>query len=660
MRSFIIPYLLMLVLVLQNLNGSDENFGELSTLPTLYKGRYIPIDVYSKNFLLENNIELSTNSLDQALLLHMQGHEKHIQSNNLIIKDRNIRNLLEIDTQRISFDSLIKKVVNNKELNLKLIEPIVVSQFWEVYEQQGKSRLTLTALHPHLKVQYSNNSITLTGVPEEEPWHYLKKGQIFYISPEQKQHYRKLSENLLLLFRSLTVIRTETANDPYLFEYETLKSKGFSQERINSTLNQKYPMQLRLASSLSSFLMLPDKSTPEIWYPLKAVKLKIYDEKTDSLLPISNFTAYSDSDFEAIRDAYIQLNSSLTDKSTAKETDKLSAALKNAYSNLSKTPYKQTSAGPLYFPSLLKLSIESYYSRIPWTYLLIISYSCSLLTLILPLKNFSYIPLLITFSIHTIALITRCFLMGRPPVSNMTETVLFVPWVSVITGLFLSYIYRSKIPLSCASAGSAILLLTLTLSNSPPPLENVQAVLNSQFWLTIHVLMVVGSYGAFLLSGILGHLYLILSLINRASTASMRLISKLTLQSIYLGLALLIPGTILGGVWAAQSWGRFWDWDPKESWAFISCCTYLIIVHAHYFGILRSYGLAIGSVIGFMVIAFTWYGVNYILGTGLHSYGFGNGGEHLFYLYLLVESIFLAINSSFRYAKRPPSEFGTP
>ena len=112
-------------------------------------------------------------------------------------------------------------------------------------------------------------------------------------------------------------------------------------------------------------------------------------------------------------------------------------------------------------------------------------------------------------------------------------------------------------------------------------------------------------------------------------------------KTLYIGTALLIVGTILGGVWAAQSWGRFWDWDPKESWAFISALMYLAFLHAYKFRKIKERGLAIGSILGLMTISFTWYGVNYILGTGLHSYGFGGGGEWLYYSYLLGEGLFI-------------------
>ena len=193
-----------------------------------------------------------------------------------------------------------------------------------------------------------------------------------------------------------------------------------------------------------------------------------------------------------------------------------------------------------------------------------------------------------------------------------------------------------------ACTASVVLLLIIEIADLNQSLDQVQAVLDSQFWLMIHVLLVVGSYGIFILGALLGHLYLILFMKGGKQINAMPLLSNLILQSLYGGTALLVTGTILGGIWAAESWGRFWDWDPKESWAFISCCFYLVWIHAFRFNRIGAFGLAIGAVSGLLAISFTWYGVNYILGTGLHSYGFGSGGEFYYYTYLGAECLFLA------------------
>jgi len=251
------------------------------------------------------------------------------------------------------------------------------------------------------------------------------------------------------------------------------------------------------------------------------------------------------------------------------------------------------------------------------------------------------IILLCGLALHTLVLMMRCYILQRPPVSNMFETVVYVPWIALMIGWILYLFTKYRVILAAATFASLGLLILLKLTQVDARMENVQAVLDSQYWLIIHVLMVVGSYGAFVVCGILGHFYLIKVWMRQENTAESLQVSKGILHTMYLGVALLIPGTILGGVWAAESWGRFWDWDPKESWAFITACVYLVIIHAYTFKRMGNFGLAVGAVAGLIAVSFTWYGVNYILGTGLHSYGFGNGGELYYYSYLVAECLFL-------------------
>jgi ABC-type transport system involved in cytochrome c biogenesis permease subunit len=221
--------------------------------------------------------------------------------------------------------------------------------------------------------------------------------------------------------------------------------------------------------------------------------------------------------------------------------------------------------------------------------------------------------------------------------------VLYVPWVAACASLLLPAFRRHSLALLAACVTSIGLLVILEVTDLNQSLDQVQAVLDSQFWLLIHVLLVVGSYGIFILGAIMGHFYLGMFIAQRQENATMKHLSYMILQTLYGGTAMLIAGTILGGVWAAESWGRFWDWDPKESWAFISSCFYLIWIHAYRFHRIASFGLAIGAVSGLLAISFTWYGVNYILGTGLHSYGFGSGGEYYYYAFIGSECLFLGV-----------------
>lgn len=388
---------------------------------------------------------------------------------------------------------------------------------------------------------------------------------------------------------------------------DQLKSRNVEQNRN--------PLLSRLAEAPGPLTALPSKLGKGRWFPLNALLIDVYDEVNLSWKPVGNFTLYPDAAFEMLQKEY---------RKEAPDIQLIEKVLAENYTLLAGKKYH----GDLYYPTLFQLKVETIYFAWPWIAFTILLYFFGFAALL----KFPRTGLGLTiaaFILHTAILAMRILILKRPPVSNMFETVIYVPWIAVATGFFFSWMRSNVIPLLASIASSICLLLILKVSQLDQSLENVQAVLDSQFWLTIHVLMVVGSYGVLIFSGIMGHIYL---LFNRREDLASTIIA-----SMYLGTGLLIAGTLLGGVWAAQSWGRFWDWDPKESWAFISSCIYLAVIHAYRFKKIGSFGLAIGSILGLVAIGFTWYGVNYILGTGMHSYGFGQGGEGWFYAFALLE-----------------------
>jgi ABC-type transport system involved in cytochrome c biogenesis permease subunit len=203
------------------------------------------------------------------------------------------------------------------------------------------------------------------------------------------------------------------------------------------------------------------------------------------------------------------------------------------------------------------------------------------------------------------------------------------------------------------AAGVAVALLSVLFSNLVP-LESqtgsLPAVLRSNYWLIIHVLTITASYGVLAVASLLAHVYLfkevILAKKGAAPATDSRLSHPLIVQAyrcIQLGLLLLTAGTILGGVWAADSWGRFWGWDPKETWALISIVVYFIILHARYLKWIRDFGMAAWTVLAFASIVWTFYGVNYLMAAGLHSYGFGNGGGTWVGVWALAEILFVVV-----------------
>ncbi len=302
------------------------------------------------------------------------------------------------------------------------------------------------------------------------------------------------------------------------------------------------------------------------------------------------------------------------------------------YPEIAGTPYLKAAGKSLHYPTVWQLKAESLYLTAPLIPVTLFFYCAGVIALLFFPRAGR--PLIAAgFLLHTAILVLRTYILGRPPVSNMFETVIYVPWISVALSLLFDRKKNHNILLICGALAAIVLMILLKVTGLNEKMENVQAVLDSQFWLLIHVLLVVGSYGIFILAGILAHV----ELIRRPK----QIPASPLVPLLYLGTVALIGGTILGGIWAAQSWGRFWDWDPKESWAFISSCVFLLLIHAYRFGKIGTRGVAIGAIVGLIAVSFTWYGVNYILGTGLHSYGFGNGGEGWYYLYVASEAAFL-------------------
>lgn len=233
------------------------------------------------------------------------------------------------------------------------------------------------------------------------------------------------------------------------------------------------------------------------------------------------------------------------------------------------------------------------------------------------------------FILHTYGFGLRMWLTGRPPVSNMYETVVWVPWGAVLFALIFEWFKKSKYIVFSSAICSVVCLILADMAPGvlDASLQPLEPVLRSNLWLTVHVLTITLSYGAFFLAFVLADIALFYYLKGEKENISS--IHEL-FQSIYraekVGVVLLAAGTILGGVWADYSWGRFWGWDPKETWAFIALLGYLALLHAKHGGYVRQLGLIAGSVIAFSLVIMAWYGVNYVLGAGLHSYGFGAGG----------------------------------
>ena len=259
-------------------------------------------------------------------------------------------------------------------------------------------------------------------------------------------------------------------------------------------------------------------------------------------------------------------------------------------------------------------------------------------------KTLAFSVFTIAFLFHTLGFILRIVIAGRPPVSNMYESIIWVAWGAVLFSWILWFFYRSSlIPMVSASVAVLALLIGESLpAVLDPAIKPLVPVLRSNYWLTIHVLTITLGYAAFLLNWGIAHVLVFNLTFHPSKKKNLASLTEFLYRSLQIGLMFLSAGTILGGVWAADSWGRFWGWDPKETWALIAILAYLAVLHARTAGWLDSFGVAFYSIICFLCVLMAWYGVNFVLAAGLHSYGFGGGGVQYVLTVIAIDFLFLA------------------
>lgn len=234
-------------------------------------------------------------------------------------------------------------------------------------------------------------------------------------------------------------------------------------------------------------------------------------------------------------------------------------------------------------------------------------------------------------AVQTYGFWLRMQIADRPPVTNMYESVVWVGFGIAAIALLLEVLSRHRYYLLAAAPLSVVCLI---LADSlpavlDPSIAPLVPVLRDNFWLSIHVPTITLSYASFALALGVGHVALFNYLFTPQASKRIKTLSQLNYRVLQVGVLLLTAGIILGGIWAHFSWGRFWGWDPKETWALIALLCYLAPLHGRLVGWIGDFGIHVASIVSFNAVLMAWYGVNFVLGTGLHSYGFGTGGSEL-------------------------------
>jgi ABC-type transport system involved in cytochrome c biogenesis permease subunit len=241
------------------------------------------------------------------------------------------------------------------------------------------------------------------------------------------------------------------------------------------------------------------------------------------------------------------------------------------------------------------------------------------------LKNVAYGSLISGFMLHTYGIYLRMVIMSRPPISTLYETVIFVGFVIVLLSVVIEYLRKDGLGVFIGSvSGSMLHYVGFGYAADGDTLEMLVAVLNSNFWLATHVTTIILGYGTSLMAGLIGHLYLIERIRVPEDSSRLKSIYDNMFGVTLIALFFTLFGTILGGIWADQSWGRFWGWDPKENGALLIVLWQLMMVHMRLSGLAKADRFALGMVLNNIVVIMAWFGVN-LLSIGLHSYGFASG-----------------------------------
>jgi cytochrome c-type biogenesis protein CcsB len=248
------------------------------------------------------------------------------------------------------------------------------------------------------------------------------------------------------------------------------------------------------------------------------------------------------------------------------------------------------------------------------------------------------IHLAVAFVIHTLTLVGRWYISGHAPMSNGYESMIFVSWVTLLAGLI--FVKRSGYAMALTAILGALALMVAGMSNMNPEITNLVPVLKSP-WLTIHVAVIMAGYGFLGLASIMGlmnvTLYASLTRNNKDRLGEVILqVSRVNHMTLIVGLYFMTAGVFLGGVWANESWGRYWGWDPKETWALITVLVYAFVTHMHNIPGLRGrFAFNLASFFSYSSVMMTYFGVNYFLG-GMHSYASGSAFKIPLWSYLIL------------------------
>lgn len=610
---------------------SKIDLSSFAKITVLDEGRLKPLDTYARNTLLRfsgrnsYNKQAAINWLAKAMFTPKLTFKDKV----FIIDNPEIPEALGIEPdhkRRYSFEQLEGSRKQLFDYASKAAEK----------EDKERNPLEKEFLRTYMNLDSYSQIINALG--------YMESNKDFELSdPELLRELNFSEAKEFSLYEVLNGIK-------YYFEENLIirdskKEAGKSNKQIKAKtqaqINQTRDRLIKWIEYLAFF-----KNTQSLSQTLEIIPI-IHTEKKELWVdPVIGFLEFHDSSNAEIdslfdmRKAYIQNNQQLFDQS-----------IQNFNSNVDSKLAKVNIQKP-------KSSIELFYNNFAPLFKAKLLYGFALLALLFSFLFWKNILHPLSFSLislglvsHTAAVTCRMIITGRPPVTNLYETFVFVALVAVILGILLEVFGSKKQSkqilgnqmgsLVAAFAGLVLLMIAQKYSADGDTMKVMIAVLDSNFWLSTHVIAITVGYAGVCVAGLIGHIYLIQRLFKANDYKLLQNTYSMILGVLGFGLTFTFLGTMLGGIWADQSWGRFWGWDPKENGALLIVLWSLVVFHAKEAKIVKEIGVAIGAIIGIYAVLLAWFGIN-LLSVGLHSYGFTDGTANGLLIFGAFEIIFIS------------------
>jgi ABC-type transport system involved in cytochrome c biogenesis permease subunit len=556
-------------------------FTTFGQLPLVFNGRLKPMDSLARNSLLE------------------------------------IRGTQTLDTEPWKEWYQDQKIISANEWLINVMMNPAVADAWLVFRVDNSDLITL------LKLPEANSALQQDG--KHYSWNQIapsfdlinkENSRVQKVESAQRSAYEqavsKVFDKLMLYEQLKNTVQPQDVPDwqQELTDYQTLIPAGVTAVNAQQA-GQKYDQtifntfandlqQLDDMSQLDAPLIVPPQNPSGDWQRVGVVLLNAAKgEKISPAVP-----AYATMG-DAFRKGDIAgFNAALADY--------------------------RASLVPDFSGALHKASSEVFFNQMEPFYAAIVIYViagllgiCSWFNLSETLRRSAVWLIGLAFAIHTTGLIYRMVLEGRPPVTNLYSSAVFIGWGAVVLGLILEKIHRNGIgAVAAAGMGFVTLVIAHNLAIGGDTMEMMRAVLDTNFWLATHVVAVTTGYASTFVAGFLALIYILRGVFTKTlDEATGKSLGRMVYGIVCFATLFSFVGTVLGGIWADQSWGRFWGWDPKENGALIIVLWNAMILHMRWGGMIRERGLIVCAIGGNIVTSWSWFGVN-MLGIGLHSYGF--------------------------------------